>query len=131
MGIMARVLIVEDDQADRIILANIVDKAGHEVFFASGGEAALKLYAKRGIDIVVTDLQMPDGDGLELIDALKSMFPAGAIIVVSGMRPELLAEVRSRAAAVALSKPVDPHELLETLAQAAQDRPVAARRNGS
>jgi CheY-like chemotaxis protein len=131
MGIMARVLIVEDDQADRIILANIVEQAGHEVFFASGGEAALQLYAKRGIEIVVTDLQMPDGDGLELIDALKSMFPAGAIIVVSGMRPELLAEVKSRAAVVALSKPVDPHELLETLAQAAQDRPVAARRNGS
>ncbi len=131
MGIMARVLIVEDEQMDRIILANIVERTGHEVYFASDGEQALKVHLERSIDIVITDLQMPHVNGLEFIVSLRAAYPEAAIIVVSGMEPELLAEVRSRGSLVVLSKPVDPHELLETLAQAAQDRPAAARRNGS
>ena len=118
---MARVLIVEDEQIDRIILANIVERTGHEVYFASDGEQALKIHLKRGIDIVITDLQMPHVNGLEFIVSLRAAHPEAAIIVVSGMRQELLDAVRSKGSLVVLSKPVDPHELLETLAQAAPD----------
>ncbi len=59
---MASVLIVEDEETDRVILGNIAHGMGHDVHFASDGEEALKVYAGRSIDVVVTDLQMPNVD---------------------------------------------------------------------
>jgi CheY-like chemotaxis protein len=116
---VARVLIVDDSQLERVLLGRIIEQAGHECHFATGGLEALETYLRGGIDIVVTDLQMPDGGGLELIEALAALLPGVAIIAVSGMRPEVLAEARSKGAAAAFSKPVDPDELVEAIAQAA------------
>ncbi len=116
---MARVLVVEDDQADRIILGRILEGAGHDVHFASGGEKALKVYIGTSIDVIVTDLQMLPIGGLELIVALKRLFPDVAIIVVSGMGPKAFAEAKDQGALVAFSKPVDPDELLEAIGSAA------------
>ena len=127
---MARVLIVEDEPTDRVILANIIEQAGHECHFASGGLEALEAYLRGSIDIVVTDLQMPDGGGLELIEALKLLLPETAIIAVSGMNPEGLAEARSKGATAAFSKPVDPDELVEAIAKAvpgADESPVSGQ----
>ncbi len=124
---MARVLIVDDEPTDRVILANIIEQAGHECHFASGGLEALETYLRGGLDIVVTDLQMPHGSGLELIEALKLLLPETAIIAVSGMTPEGLAEARSKGATAAFSKPVDPDELVEAIAKAvpgADESPV-------
>ena len=118
---MARVPIVEDEPTDRVILAKLLERMGHEVYFASDGEEALKIYLQRGIDVVVTDLQMPDGNGLELIDALRSLLPEPAIIVVSGLGPELLATARSKGAFAAFSKPIDPQGLRKAIAEAASD----------
>ena len=67
---MARVLVVEDEQTDRMILAGMVEGMGHEVYFASDGEQAFKTYVRMSIDVVVTDLLMPHVDGLEFIVAL-------------------------------------------------------------
>ncbi len=116
---MARVLIVEDDLIDRIILERIVEGAGHDVYVASGGEEALKVYMGTSIDVIVTDLNMPGIDGLELIVALQALFPDVAIIAVSGRGPDLLAAAKDKGALVAFSKPVDPQELLEAIADAA------------
>ncbi len=115
---MASVLIVEDESTDLIILRDIVESSGHEVHLATGGEQALNLYMGRSIDVVVTDLQMPHMDGLELMEALQALFPAVAIIVVSGKGPELLAAAMDKGALVAFSKPVDPDELVRAIAQA-------------
>ena len=118
---MARVLIVEDEQTDRMMLGSIVEGMGHEVYFASDGEQAFKTYMKMSIDVVVTDLLLPHVDGLEFIVALRTLFPDAPVIAVSGKGPELLAEAENKGACVALSKPVDPHELLEAIAKAAAD----------
>ncbi len=115
---MARVLVVDDSQLERVILASIIERAGHECHFASGGLEALEAYLRGGLDILVTDLEMPDGGGLELIEGLRAMLPEAPIIVVSGMRPEVLAEAESKGAFLALSKPVDPQELIEAIAHA-------------
>ncbi len=117
--IVARVLIVDDEQTDQTILGRIVEGAGHEVYFASGGAEALDVYMGRSIDVIVTDLHMPGIEGLELIVALQALFPDVAIIAVSGRGPELLAAAKDKGALVAFSKPVDPQELLEAIADAA------------
>ena len=118
-GIVAHILIVEDDRAESVSLARIVEEAGHVAFFASGGEEALEVYVRGGIDIVVTGLRMPNGDGLELIETLMLLRRKPAIIVVSGRGPDELAVATSKGALVVFSKPVDPDELLEAIAQAA------------
>ncbi len=118
---MARVLIVEDEQTDRLILAGIVQGMGHEVYFASDGEQAFKTYMRMSIDVVVTDLLMPHVDGLEFIEELKTLFPEAPVIAVSGKGPEMLAEAEKKGACAVLSKPVDPDELLEAITKATPD----------
>ena len=116
---MARVLIVEDESTDLILLRNIVEGAGHEVYVASDGEQAFKAFLRKNIDVVVTDLHMPNVDGLELIGALQALFPKAEIIAVSGKGTALLAAARRKGVQAVLSKPVDPHELLRAIAEAA------------
>ena len=115
---MARVLVVEDEQTDRMILAGIVEGMGHEVYFASDGEQAFKTYMRMSIDVVVTDLLMPHVDGLEFIVALRTLFPDAQVIAVSGKGPKLLAAARKRGARAAFSKPVDPDRLSKAITKA-------------
>ncbi len=56
---MARILIVDDDKPDRIVMSTILERAGHETFLAEDGEEALREYLGKAIDVVVTDLHMP------------------------------------------------------------------------
>ena len=105
-----------------MIIENILERTGHEVRTASGGKEALQIHMEGTIDIVVTDLRMPDGDGLELIEALRFLRPETAIIAVSGTGPRSLAEAERKGAFVAISKPIDPRELLEAIANAATRR---------
>ena len=120
---MARVLIVEDEPTDRLALATIVEGKGHVVYFASNGEQAFKIYMRKSIDVVVTDLLMPHVGGIEFIVALKALFPDAPIIAVSAKGPELLVAAENKGACAALSKPVDPQELLEAIEEAAPDSP--------
>ncbi len=116
---MARLLIVEDKQEDRIILRNIVERAGYEVFSVSDGAQAFAAYVRDSIEIVIMDLQMPSHvDGLEFIEAFRGLFPGASIIALCGMGTDLLAKAKRMGAVVALSKPVDPDELVEALEQA-------------
>ena len=118
---MARLLIVEDEPTDRVILANLVERTGHEVYFASDGEEAFKTYLKNSIEIIITDLNMPHVDGLEFIEALRALYPQPVIIAVSGKGQMLLDEAESAGARVALSKPIDPWELLKAILEVAPD----------
>lgn len=72
---MAKVLIVDDDEQARLLERHILESAGHEPFFAKNGAEAMRLFMRKTPDVVVTDLQMPGGDGIELIEALVGMFP--------------------------------------------------------
>ena len=87
---MACVLIVDDDEADRLLMKTILEEGAHELYLASNGEEALKLYLRHPIEVVVTDIQMPRGDGIELISALKGLNPDVSIVAVSGKDPHKL-----------------------------------------
>ena len=118
---MARVLVVEDEPTDRVILAKLLERMGHEVYFASDGEEAFKAYLKNRIEIIITDLNMPHVDGLEFIEAVLALFPEAVIIAVSGKGPDELDAAKSAGARVALSKPIDPWELLKAILETAPD----------
>ena len=72
---MARVLVVDDEQTDQVIMETLLERAGHDVYFAADGEHAFKSYLKNGIEIIITDLNMPHVDGLEFIEAVRALFP--------------------------------------------------------
>ncbi len=118
---MARLLVVDDDPTDRVILADILERMGHEVYVASDGEEAFKTYLKNSIEIVITDLEMPRVDGLEFIESVRALFPRAVIIAVSGKGQAALDEAKRRGAFMAFSKPVDPQELRKAIAEADLD----------
>ena len=120
---MAHVLIVDDDAEDRTLMRGILLDAGHELYFATNGQDAMKVYMRKPIDVVVTDLQMPLGDGLELITGLMGMYPDAAIIAVSGKRRDELDIARAVGARIALTKPIDRVALLDAIAEAQKTPP--------
>ena len=115
---MARILIVDDDEADRIVLSTILEQAGHETFLAENGREAVSVYGATDIDVVITDLQMPKVHGLELITLLRELSPRQAIIAISGTGLDQLEMAQAIGADVTLTKPVDAHELLGAVAMA-------------
>ena len=119
---MARILIVDDDEADRIVLGTILERAGHETVFAGDGEEALREYSATEIEVVLTDLQMPNVHGLELITMLRGLSSRPAIIAISGTGSAQLDMAQVVGADETLSKPVDPDELLDAVAKALADK---------
>ena len=114
LAIVARILIVDDDELDRTVLGTILERAGHETHFATDGEEALREYCDKAIDVIITDLQMPGLHGLELITMLRDM---SAIIAISGTGESQLDMAQALGADATLAKPVDPAELLDAVAK--------------
>ena len=81
---MASILLVEDDVQLRSMLKIVLDRAGHEVQEAGNGKEALELYTKSPADLIVTDLVMPDKEGLETIMEFRRSYPDVKIIAMSG-----------------------------------------------
>ncbi|MFH1766098.1 MAG: response regulator [Gemmatimonadota bacterium] len=109
---MARILIVDDEEMDRVLLSEILHQAGHEPRFAPNGQAALKIWKASDIDLVITDIVMPELNGLELLEALREEDPWVRVIAISGITAKKLNEAARAGALAILTKPIDPRELL-------------------
>lgn len=109
---MARVLIVDDEEGDRVVLRTILERGAHEVVEAKDGDEALQVYGGKGIEVVVTDLQMRNVHGLELITILRDFDPRPGIIAISGTGEVQLDMAQMLGAAVTLTKPIMPELLL-------------------
>jgi YesN/AraC family two-component response regulator len=79
-----RILVVDDDPDFRANLAEWLEDSGYAVREAADGKAAMALAGEARFDVVVTDLKMPEADGLELLEWFKAMHPATAVIFLSG-----------------------------------------------
>jgi len=123
---MAHVLIVDDDETDRLLLRSLLADEGHDLYFATNGEEAMKLYLRYPIDVVVTDIQMPRGDGIELVSALKGIDRDASIVVVSGQSPQRLEAAQQAGARAILPKPVTKDALISAVMQAAEPREPGA-----
>jgi DNA-binding response OmpR family regulator len=101
------VLIVDDEAVICEVLSGLFQKHGCAVFTAPEGNTALRICRTCPVDLVITDLAMPDKDGFELVRELRSEFPATKIMVMSGMyRPEgYLKASRHLGAHATLAKP--------------------------
>lgn len=81
---MPRILIIDDDDAFRTMLRLSLRRLGHEVEEAANGRQGLLRQRTEPADLVITDLIMPEKEGLETIRELRAEFPALKIIAISG-----------------------------------------------
>lgn len=79
-----RVMVIEDDRAQREMLTEILTRYGFSVVCASNGQIGLNMLEHTWIDLVLTDVLMPEADGLEVIRILKRRHPDLPILAVSG-----------------------------------------------
>lgn len=118
---MPRVLIVDDEETDLLLMQSILARAGYDTEVAVTGEDALRQYLTESVDVVVTDLQMPDVHGFELITILREFENPPAVIAVSGTGPFQLHMAEALGAKWTLTKPVTPDLLLDAVTRALRD----------
>ena len=114
-----RILVIDDDQQIRILLRQVMELAGYEVVEAGDGREGLLKLRKLGADLVITDLIMPEQEGLETITSMKKEYPKLKIIAISGggrIGPEAyLPAAQELGAEMVFSKPFDIRELAEAV----------------
>jgi CheY-like chemotaxis protein len=88
---VAHILVVDDDKIVRLLLRAMLEHQGHSVVEAENGDEGLRYYRAAPTDLVITDIQMPVMDGLQMIQALRDDFPTARIIAISGEKSRLAA----------------------------------------
>jgi len=117
---MARILIIDDDNQFRAMLRIMLENTGYkDIEEAENGYIGMKLIRKSSFDLVITDIIMPDKEGIETIIELKKDFPAIKIIAISGggkIGPDgYLVMAGHLGAHRTMEKPFQQSELLEAV----------------
>jgi DNA-binding response OmpR family regulator len=119
---MAKILVIDDEQSMRHLIARVLRRAGHTVDAAANGRSGLALFHERRPALVITDIIMPDTEGIETIRALQRDDPAVPILAISGSNPLYLGFATQFGAAAALRKPFSVDELLTTVSALLQTK---------
>jgi two-component system cell cycle sensor histidine kinase/response regulator CckA len=109
----ATILVCEDDDQLRTVVELMLDGEGYRVLLAARPEQALELAAENedSIDVLVTDLSLPQMSGTELADRLKDSVPEMEVLVLSGHPPDAVNSPRH----AYLQKPFSDTSLLQTI----------------
>jgi CheY-like chemotaxis protein len=118
---MANILLVDDDEQFRNMLSETLRDAGYEVLEARDGAEGLKSYHEHGTDLIITDLIMPEKEGLETIQEFRRIDPEIKIIAMSGGGRhgpyDYLKIAKSFGARQVLAKPFSRQEILNAVEQ--------------
>ncbi|MEM1206412.1 MAG: ATP-binding protein [Acidobacteriota bacterium] len=110
-----RLLLVEDNPVNQLVAASFLEEAGHEVTVAGGGEEALGIFAERPFDMVLTDIDMPDMDGLEVAARIRGWGDGRGDIPIVAMTAHAIRGDREAFLAAGMdgyvAKPFRPQEL--------------------
>ena len=116
---MGKVLIIDDEPYILLMLKKMLEKAGYEVDLASNGKEGMELFEKESTDLVITDIIMPDKEGLEIILEMKKKRPDLKIIAISGggrISPESYLECAAHfGASRVFQKPFKQKELVSAV----------------
>ena len=83
---MGKILVIEDDETLRRMLCRALERAGHATLDAENGRAGVEVARREHPNVVITDIMMPEQDGIETIVELRRTEPSPWIIAISGMR---------------------------------------------
>ena len=113
---MARILIIDDEEDVRYVLRRILGRAGHEILEAADGGEGIEIDKSEAPDLVITDIFMPEVEGMETLREIKKNHPDQKIIVISGGGKsgylDILDAAVSLGAMERIAKPFSPSELL-------------------
>jgi len=120
-------LIIDDEPAVRKALRPYFERAGYQVAEAGDGRTGLRFHAAAPADVIITDIFMPDFDGIETIRELRRVAPGVKVIVVSGGDStgtlNLLDDAKLLGADRAFHKPLRPEELLGAVREMLSENP--------
>ena len=121
---MVRILVVDDEAAHRDSLRRIFERAGHEVALAKDGAEAQSFFKTHAVDVILTDLVMPNADGLSVLQAVKAQGNDVDVVLMTAYgNVENAVQAMRQGAADFLTKPTRRGELLACL-----DRVLERRR---
>ena len=124
---MARMLVIDDDPSIRSLVSGLLEACGHSVVLAENGRVGMKLFEKGEIDLVVTDIVMPEQEGIATIGAIRRLSPLVPILAISGSNTigrygDYLHAAEVLGASATLPKPFVPDELIATIDRLLTDR---------
>jgi DNA-binding response OmpR family regulator len=112
-----RLLLCDDSPVERLALAHYLRKIGFDVDEAGDGESALAQLKNREVDLLLLDLEMPDVDGIDILNYVRKHRRALPVILLSGLSPDEIQQKMSHLRQPVLPplfiKPVDPMQLVE------------------
>ena len=98
------VLVAEDSKTQSVLFRSLLEKAGFNTVTAVNGREALEMIKKMPPDVVITDLNMPEMNGLELVEAVHADFPSIPVILATGVGSEEIAAEALRKGAATFYK---------------------------
>ena len=118
---MGRILVVDDDHLVRFTIRTALEQAGHQVVEAENGERGLAAFDAAPFDLVITDLLMPEKEGVETVREIRQRSSAVKILAVSGggvmKMMDFLAMAEAFGANRSLAKPFTSRELTQVVAE--------------
>jgi DNA-binding NtrC family response regulator len=112
----AVILVVDDDQAQRELLKEDLEREGFTVEVATGGRAGVERVKRGGVDLVVSDVKMPDLDGLDLLREVRAVEPSLCVVIITGFGTiDTAVRAWKLGASDFLTKPFEPERLLVTI----------------
>jgi DNA-binding response OmpR family regulator len=118
---VATILVIDDDPLARELIARALRREGHEPLLAPDGRRGLALFRDAAPDLVITDIIMPDTEGIETIREMRGLRPDAKIIAISGggllPRGDLLSLAAKFGASEIMAKPFEPAELLAQISR--------------
>ena len=109
---MYRILLAEDEEAMRIYLQRALENAGYEVAAVDRGTAALALLQEQAFDLLLSDIVMPEMDGIELAQHCAKISPRTKVVFITGFAAVALRASRETPQAKVLSKPFHLKDLV-------------------
>jgi CheY-like chemotaxis protein len=118
---MPRILVIDDDPQIRILVGQMLEKAGYQVTLAADGDSGCKMYREMPTDLIITDMVMPEKGGVDTILELRADFPDLKIIAMSGggrTGPYSYLKMAERfGAEMVFSKPLRKEQLLAAVSE--------------
>jgi len=116
---MTKILVVDDDKMQCTLIKRILQKEGHIVYAATSGNEGLQIADSKKIDLVFTDIVMPEMDGIELIRKLLATNEDLPVVVISGddLGKTYFPNAHRLGAKACLEKPVNKSDILELIEQ--------------
>ncbi len=117
-----RILLAEDDEAMRGYISRALENAGYEVAAVDRGTAALPLLENERFDLLLSDIVMPEMDGIELAQRCAECSPRTKVMFITGFAAVTLKASRDQPQAKVLSKPFHLRDLVMEVERAFEDR---------